>query len=618
MRSKTYVKMVTNLTSRKINNESAEVAQVASAVINSDNVITHDSLKDYFKYLKGICNGGNNVLVYIHDLKIGGAFILDYLLKNKCKQAYYKSLNGKYHGYNSVSSGTVSYNISDMGQWYNITYRYRKQVIEFRDSAKLLPFKVSELEDAFKTKYKRDLGNNLINNLMIVKECLEQMLSEGYDGLTIGSCCMREWKILSGFANKDMYRAKYPDLTNRFTQFGETVDSFIRKSYKGGWCYVNPEYEGKILDMPGLTVDANSMYSSVMHSSSGHRYCYGEPHIFIGLPPMDVVNDDNKYFFIRFRCSFNIKPGMLPTVQIKGDQRYKGNEWLTTSDICVNGLRIKFEPSSQNELKPITVELTMTETDFNFFLKHYDVDNFKCLGGVYFDTTIGIFDSYIDKYMEKKMHSKGAKRTIAKLFLNNLYGKFSTSSKAGNYVCELKDDIIDFETMEGEKESGYIAIGAQVTSYARARIIEYAQQNIDRFMYSDTDSLHMIGEELPNGIPLHESKLGYWKIETRWDKAVFLRQKTYIEHIVYEDDVTDYYNVKCCGMTEKIKKLVSLALSQNIDQARDLHYNEDEIEYVKNGLDFADFTSGFTVTGNEKSKRVKGGVIYEQTTFKIR
>lgn len=618
MKTRTSIKIVSNFLSH-VENDIAEVTAAASVSIGDDTIYYQNSIKDYFKFLKGICNQGNNIIVYIHDLKIGGSFILDYLLKNKCKQSYYKTYDGKYHGYQSTSSGHVSYNISDMGQWYSITYRYRKQVIEFRDSAKLLPFKISELEDAFKTQYKRDDGDNLVNNLMIVKECLAHMFDEGYDGLTIGSCCMREWKLLNGFANKEMYRAQYPDLTQLYSGFGETVDSFIRKAYKGGWCYVNPEYEGQIINTTGLTVDANSMYSSVMHSSSGNRYCYGEPHNFVGLPPMEVINDDNKYFFIRFKCSFNIKPGMLPTVQIKGDPRYKGNEWLTTSDICINGLRIKFEPSSQNGcLQPITPTLTMTQTDFELFLEHYDVENFECIGGVYFDTNIGIFDSYIDKYMEKKITSKGAKRTIAKLFLNNLYGKFATSAKADNYICELKDDIISFETMESEKESGYIAIGAQVTSYARARIIKYAQQNLDRFRYSDTDSLHMIGDELPMGIPLHESKLGYWKIETRWDKAVFLRQKTYIEHIVYEDDVTDYYNVKCCGMTEKIKKLISLALSQDVDQARDLRYNENEIEYVKAGLSIMDFTSGFTIDGNQKSKRVKGGIVYESTTFKIR
>ena len=49
----------------------------------------------------------------------------------------------------------------------------------------------------------------------------------------------------------------------------------------------------------------------------------------------------------------------------------------------------------------------------------------EILDGCWFYAEKGIFDDYINKYMEIKMNSKGARRTEAKLFLNNLISSMS-------------------------------------------------------------------------------------------------------------------------------------------------------------------------------------------------
>lgn len=594
-------------------------------------------IQDFFTNLKDIVNKNScSLVVYFHNLKFDGSFILDYLIKNHYQQTFYRDCNGNYFKRPPVSSSTFSYNISEQGQWYSINLKYRKYVIEFRDSLKLLPFTVSEIGEAFQTKYRkgkieymgeRHAGGEITpeerdyiaNDVLVVKEALESLFEEGHDSLTIGACCFKQWKTIQGYGTKEMFRSIYPDLTQYMTPWGETCDAFIRKAYKGGWCYLNPKYEGQEIKQSGLTVDANSMYSSNMHSQSGNRYCYGAPKYFYGLPNNDIIDDKNTYFFIRFKCSFNLKPGMLPTVQIKGDSRYVGSEWLTTSNYKAGNMIIKNEVGPDGNVQPVTVTLTMTETDFVMFLNHYDVKNFEAIGGCYFKTNSGEFDKYIDYYMDRKMTSRGAKRQIAKLFLNNLYGKLSASRKADNQVINDKDlECLHFETMESEKEPGYIAIGAQVTSYSRALIIKYAQTNIDRFIYADTDSLHMIGEEDPDGIPLDDVKLGYWKVESHWNNAIFVRQKTYIEHIT---DGDGYYNVKCCGMTSKLKDIISYALEDkpiNLDIAIENGYNESEIEFINHGMKISDFTHGFEMDGQLKAKRINGGTILQNGKFKIK
>ncbi len=133
------------------------------------------------------------------------------------------------------------------------------------------------------------------------------------------------------------------------------------------------------------------------------------------------------------------------------------------------------------------------------------------------------------------MESKGALRTLAKLFLNNLYGKLAMSDDSSFKYAYLKPNgVVGFISVEEHKKNaGYIAIGSAITSYARNFTIRAAQQNYDTFCYADTDSIHC---ECPSdqvkGVVVHPTKFCCWKNESNWDKAVFTRQKTYIEHVV--------------------------------------------------------------------------------------
>ena len=66
-------------------------------------------------------------------------------------------------------------------------------------------------------------------------------------------------------------------------------------------------------------------------------------------------------------------------------------------------------------------------TDYQLLKDHYDLVDFEILDGCWFYALTGIFDEYIEKYKHQKLVSKGALRELAKLFLNNLYGKMASS-----------------------------------------------------------------------------------------------------------------------------------------------------------------------------------------------
>lgn len=102
------------------------------------------------------------------------------------------------------------------------------------------------------------------------------MFDEGHNSITIGSCCLKEFK---SFYDKTDYNNLFPNLyeieiDGKYCQ--ENAGEYIRKSYKGGYCYLKPSCANKIIK-GGLTLDVNSLYPSMMHSISGNYYPVGKP-----------------------------------------------------------------------------------------------------------------------------------------------------------------------------------------------------------------------------------------------------------------------------------------------------------------------------------------------------
>ena len=480
----------------------------------------------------------------------------------------------------------------------------------------------------------------IANDVLVIKEALEIMFSDGYTGLTIGSCCLKQYKDMFKESSFKQYEMYYPNLfdcmIDEETYGSNNADEYIRHSYRGGWCYLVPEKADKI-KYNGTTCDVNSLYPSVMHSMSGCRYPINWPHFFTGKIP-EICKSPYIYYFVRFKCRFEIKPGYLPFVQIKGNLLYNGNENLTTSDIRdrKTGKYLRYVKNLKGEIVEAKVELTMTCTDFKLFNEHYNIYDLEIIDGCWFNTEIGLFDDYINYYAKIKQTSTGARRAEAKLFLNNLYGKMSADRKSHfktAYVDE--DDTINYDlNYAEEKKPGYIAIGSAITSYAREFTIRAAQKNYhgpDKpgFIYADTDSIHcdLPLEEL-TGITLHDTEFCCWKAESGWDIGLFVRQKTYVEHVVIADQKpleVPFYDIKCAGMPDRCKLLFIISMMNKEERAL---VNEDikhfisklskaELDFINEQKTLTDFKIGICIPGKLLPKRVPGGIILQDTTFKM-
>ena len=199
-----------------------------------------------------------------------------------------------------------------------------------------------------------------------------------------------------------------------------------------------------------------------------------------------------------------------------------------------------------------------------------------------------MFSSWIDKWFAVKEYAektanKGL-RKVAKEMLVNLYGKFGTKPMLKSKMpilyrkkIMLKDVLYPCFDVDGNqifdngvprmtnikyREPVYIPIAAFVTAYARSITVTAAQtiheQSIktigrSRWLYSDTDSIHLQGYELPQ-IDIDPVKLGAWKLEASFKRAKFLQSKRYIEDVFKDKEKhkgeTEFV-IKCSGLQKQ-------------------------------------------------------------------
>lgn len=281
-------------------------------------------------------------------------------------------------------------------------------------------------------------------------------------------------------------------------------------------------------------LDVNSLYPSVMYTKC---MPIGNPIFFEGKYVEDKIF--NLYIQV-ITCSFKLRKNKIPTIQLKNTIGFVGNEYLE---------------SSNGEI----VCLTLTSIDLKLFFEQYEVYNLEFIQGWKFKSMNGLFTEYIDKWIARK--NEGTKtgnfgqRTLAKLMLNSLYGKFATALESKSKIPYLgEDDIIHYEIGEVEERKGlYLPIGSFITAYAREKTIRTSQAIMDYslekygrnlYVYSDTDSIHCLLsiEELKQFCEIDDIKLGAWKHESTFTRARFVRQKCYIE------EIDGKLNITCAGM----------------------------------------------------------------------
>lgn len=500
---------------------------------------------------------------WFHNLRFDGAFLDSYL------QAQPPIGLGMTPGtWEPMRVPTASFAalISDSGAHYSRNIRlYDGRTFEVRDSLKKFPATtIAQLAGMFgapspkgEIDYETERPEGyrptpeewtyLDTDVEILRTALLAAYQAGATGLTIGGDAIREYR-------RTMTHGKFRDV---YPLLDRETDEHIRLAYRGGWTYVNPLHQGKILNQIGEVYDVNSMYPAVMRQNP---YPYGRP---VRLAPGQLELAGYPHTITGALMDAKIKPGRLPIIQVKRDARYNPVQYQTEVE---------------------AVEWFGTEVDWKLLHEQYDVHIHEWISGLAFKSAEGLFDAYIDKWMEVKANSTGGARTQAKFQLNNLWGRFAINPLRAGRVPGLTDEGAPSYEIQPQEygDPCYTPVGVWTTSYGRDRVIRAAQSFGDAFLAADTDSVHKLG--VGSGIlEVHKTKLGAWKRESTFDQATYLRAKAYAERIDGEVEA------HVAGLPRKLLGGVA-------------------VEDLKIGLKFS---------GKLIPKRVPGGIILESTDFEI-
>ena len=575
--------------------------------IDSDREESGDDIESFFDYIE---KEMKNPLIYFHNLKFDGYFILDFLLRS-----------GFVWREESKGAGDRTFTtiIDGFNEFYQIEVFFKRkkgsvQKATFWDSQKLLHIPVADIPQKFGfenlKKGKIDYGRHNVpcfvlpeereycmTDARIMAQALRVILAEGCDHMTISLCALADYKRMIGKRNFSKW----------FPVLPYEVDCEMRQALRGGWCYANPRYIGREVSA-GFVFDQNSKYGKIMESKP---LPFGDPIRFSGKYP-----DCPEYplYIQHLRCIFELKENKLPFIQIKRNPDYMPTTYIRNSETVV--------------------DLWLCSPEIPLFFEQYEVTNIEYIDGFMFKASTNLFADYVRKWDEKKeaaeiSGNKGL-RLLSKSMIVSLYGKFSKNPERKScrpeyneetskielhlqlYPCTDEDGCVIFDEYEDDYgelqevprltdtkiiDAGYIPTACFVTSWGREEMVATAQklhdETLDRngdsaFLYSDTDSLHCLTDYIPDFLEIDPAKLGAWKIENYILRARYLQSKRYIMDIQKPDGQRALKCV-CAGMPAEVRENVS----------------------------FDSFSLGSVYRGRELPKIVPGGVILVESPFRL-
>ena len=193
--------------------------------------------------------------LFVTDLDLIGSALHKEIVKSG-----FKDLTGKISarekmpilGYNYLIGG-------DMGKWYGFTVVNQS---EAKNSIYALENVIPHLSISdILSKRLPDEDDDLH---AICRTCysIVRLLTDitGKESMTISSYAMRRWTTFTNIFDQGK---TYPDMYKVDCDlYSCDMDEYLRKAYKGGWCYVNADTTKTYHD--GITLDVNSLYPYVM------------------------------------------------------------------------------------------------------------------------------------------------------------------------------------------------------------------------------------------------------------------------------------------------------------------------------------------------------------------
>lgn len=336
-----------------------------------------------------------------------------------------------------------------------------------------------------------------------------------------------------GFAKSEILRSMYPDTLPKYRikkyqkdhPISVEQDKYFRDNhlYRGGICYVNPRFRGKLLTKKqmGSTMqryDVNSEYPFAMYSI---RDLVGHPRIetyrqWLARSPTE--REEYEAILILKGVSGKVKRG------------YMG---------------LWYDPKKRDYVDVIDEDFPhlIFEREMQEFEKWYELE-YLCDQVILYKRGEYAYRPFVDRYYKLKNEAKKdgnvGLQAVSKLCLNSGYGKLAerVERTVGKYVYDEEKGAIRFKAEKTEidaKSIMSVAVGALITCVARIWIMSHIREICNEaemsktWIYVDTDSVHAFNE-YDKADPY---TLGGFKLEARCEAVKYIAPKTYfdVEHV---------------------------------------------------------------------------------------
>ena len=451
------------------------------------NILTSPVLKNN-SFIKWLLdNLADGDIVYAHN---GGKYDFLFIFD------FIKSVEGKLLSIKVINASVVMFRVE-----------YDKKRIEFRDSYAILPSSLKSLTNDFNVKHKKlemdytkglkdtNFYNYFKNDLIGLYEVLEQS-RELTEKLTLASNSMNIF--LTDFYQKEYYNNSI------------AIDDIFRLGYMGG--------RVEIFKMRGTDLhyyDINSLYPSVMKENE-YPLIENKNYRYVNRFYPDVLG----YYYCNIE-SPDMHIPLLPYRTAKGKLIFPVGKW--------QGWYYSPEILKARELG-------------------YDISIRK---GYVFEDTGYIFRDFVNHYYNIKSHSTGAKKAIAKLVLNSLYGKFGQRHVFDEFIIDddekARYNYIPSLNLSRRKRISYskyqhTEIAGLITSYARLKLYSlFEKAGMDSVYYCDTDSI------ITSSLMKTSSALGDIKEEADIEEFIALSPKVY----AYTESNKEKVVIKAKGLDSK-------------------------------------------------------------------
>lgn len=386
------------------------------------------------------------------------------------------------------------------------------------------------------------------------------------------------------------------------------TDAWQRHSYYGGLSTVefdNVKKFSKRKDKHGVVLDVNSLYPFIM---SSRTLPYGEAQ-YREIPYKKMNNDYKEKFPLYIQdiviYDLQVKKNKMAFLQVKDNKYFSGRECLKNN--------IK-------DGKKVTLHLRLTNVLLDLLFECYHVKAYKLNGHMAFRGANDLFKNYIDFWSKIKQENEGALRAFAKRMQNGLYGKFGMAGASEITNFQNNDGVFTIEHTHEmlTSNSVYLPMATFITSWAKQYLVQAINNNYDRFMYCDTDSLHLYGTlEEVKGVPIGKKIYGLWDNEMCFEDFKYLGSKRYAEKNVE----THEWEIKCCGLTDTImKQLDDINVFEMCEySAKELskmkYYSKEHSIYYYKDKECTQKIKG--LIKSKKSKIIKGGTIIQEQPYMI-